>query len=74
MRIWPWSVIEELKASNVLWIDRYMDLYKSRDKVLKYMDTLEQGRHLCVSGRLHLFKPAGEWVEIDPEEVPYAPC
>ena len=72
-RYWPWSVINELKAENEKWINHYLGLYKSRQQVLKYMDTLESGRHECVADRLYIFKPDGVWVEVDPDEIPYAP-
>ena len=73
MNIWPWSVINELKANNAKWIDHYVDLHKSRHQILKYLDTLEPGRHTCINDKLYVFKTDGVWEEIDMNEIPYAP-
>lgn len=71
MNIWPWSRIKELEAEKDKWMTFYLDIYKSRRKVLQYLDSVEPGWHVCLQDKLYLFKPEpeSEWVEIGVEET-----
>ena len=73
MNIWPWSKIKRLEAENARWIGCYMKLSRSRDLALKYMDSLEEGRHVFVADQLYIFKPDATWTVIEnSDEVSYA--
>ncbi len=68
MNIWPWSKINEVAADQNKWLQAYMDIYKSRNQVLRYLDKIEPGYHECVADKLYVFKKDGEWVLVDPKE------
>ena len=62
MNIWPWSRIKELEAERNKWLQSYMDIYKSRQQVLKYLDSVEPGRHICVADKMYIFTPESTWI------------
>ena len=68
MKIWPWSRIKELEADRDKWLGHYMDLYKSRQLILKYLDSVEPGHHACVADQLYIFKPDGVWELVESPE------
>ena len=67
MNIWPWSRIKQLEAEKDKWLSHYVENYKSRLKVLRYLDSLEPGWHMCVADKLYVFGLEGEWKEIGEE-------
>jgi hypothetical protein len=71
MKIWPWSRIRELRAEYDELFERFLSLYKMQRKVLKYLDSVEPGQHICVRDQLYIFKPEGIWeaVEVKNGEV-----
>ena len=68
MNIWPWSRIKELEEQKQKWINDFMDIYKSRQRVLKYLDHIEGGHHTCLRDQLWIFREDGTWSIIDPRD------
>ena len=67
MNIWPWSRIKELEAERNKWLQSYMDIYASRQRLLKYLDSVEPGRHICVADKMYIFTPESTWVAVVPD-------
>ena len=73
MKIWPWSRIKELEAERNKWLQSYMDIYASRQRLLKYLDSVESGRHICVADKMYILTPKSTWV-VSPENGQEGSC